>query len=119
MQAIKTAIVSPDCLINKNYAQLKAHVDKQEEILVKQQQFLEALDQKEGEASIVVLGVPDENEALDGATTDQEKLNKIWNKVGVRGVEDTHLPLGRRINATEEPSHPVNALGQGPAHEYP
>lgn len=97
LQALRTAIVSPDSLINKNYTQLKARVDKQEEILVKQQKFLEALDRKEREANIVVLGVPDENEALDGATTGQEKLNKIWTKVGISDVEGSHRRLGREL----------------------
>lgn len=78
MQALKATIVSPDSIINKNYTQLKARVDKQQEILVKQHQLLEALDRKEREANIVIPGVPDEKEALDQTTTsDQEKLNKI------------------------------------------
>lgn len=46
-------------------------------MLAKQQQFLEALDRKEREANIIVLGVTDGNEAqLNGATTDQEKLGR-------------------------------------------
>lgn len=80
MQALKAAIVSPDSLINKNYAELRERVNRQEQILTKQEQFLEALNRREREANIVVLGVPDDNEAMEGATTDQEKLNRIWEK---------------------------------------
>ncbi|XP_071529864.1 uncharacterized protein [Panulirus ornatus] len=111
MEALKTTLMSPDSIINKNYTQLKARVDKQEEILVKQQQFLEALDRKEREANIVVLGVPDENRALDGATTDQEKLDKIWTKLGISDIEGTHRRLGREPptgdGSTQRRSRPI------------
>lgn len=79
--------------------------------MAKQQQFLEALDRKELETNIVVLGVPDENEALDCATTDQEKLNKIWTKVGISSVEGTHRRLGRVLPTgdgfTQRRSRPI------------
>lgn len=104
MQALKTAIVSPDSLINRNYAELRERVNRQEQILAKQQQFLEALDRREREANIVVLGVPDDNEAMEGATTDQEKLNKIWAKIGVSGVAATHRRLGGNTRTGDEPT---------------
>ena len=75
-------------------AELKSQVDKQAEILLKQQQFLETLDRKEREANIVILGVPDENEALDGAVTDEDQISKIWSKIGVDGVAGDHRRLG-------------------------
>ncbi len=68
MQALKTAIASPDSLSNENYAELRERVNRLEQILTKQQQFLEALNRREREANIVVLGVPDDNEAMEGAT---------------------------------------------------
>lgn len=106
MQALKTAITAPDSPINKNYAELKARVDKQEQIIAKQQQFLETLDRKEREANVVILGVPDENESLEGATTDQEKLNKIWSTIGVSGVVGTHRRLGGTPRGSDESSAP-------------
>ena len=90
MKMLKNMITSPNSQINKNYIELKSQVDKQAEILTKQQQFLETLDRKEREANIVILGVPDENEALDGAVTEEEKIAKIWSEVGVAGVMGTH-----------------------------
>ena len=75
MQSLKETISSPDSVINKNYSELKNRVDKQAEIIAKQQQFLEYLDRKEREANIVILGVPEEQEALDGVIEDREKIN--------------------------------------------
>ena len=94
MQTLKNMITSPDSQINKNYTELKSRVDKQAEIISKQQHFLEVLDRKEREANVVILGVPEEHEALDGAVTDQEKINKICSKIGVDGVVGTHRRLG-------------------------
>ena len=45
--------------------------------------FLEQLDRKERECNLVILGVPDDNETLEGATTDEEKLKKVWEKAGI------------------------------------
>ena len=36
--------------------------------------------------NIVVLGVPDEREALDGIVTDTGKLEKVWEWMGVADV---------------------------------
>ena len=47
------------------------------------------LDRKEREANIVVLGFPNEGEALDGVVTDTDKLEKVWEKVGVVSVVST------------------------------
>lgn len=94
MKMLKNMITSPDSQINKKYTELKSQIDKQAEILTKQQQFLEILDRKEREPNIVILGVPDNNEALDGVVTDEEKIAKIWSKVGMVGVVGTHRRLG-------------------------
>ena len=51
-------------------------IDKQTNIIMQQQRFLENIDQKNRETNLVVLGVPDD--ALDGATNDDCKLCKIW-----------------------------------------
>ena len=36
------------------------------------------LDRKERENNLVILGMPDEQESLDGKTTDKEKIEKKW-----------------------------------------
>ena len=93
VDALKDTITSQNNVAQRNYEELTARVDKQAEIIAKQQQYLEYLDRKECEGNVVILGVPDEQVSLDGAITD-EKLNKIWTAVGVGGVAGVHRRLG-------------------------
>ncbi len=72
---LKKAVTSPDSII-------KAQVNKQQEIIIKQQRNLEALDRKESECNLVLLGVPERRESLDGATTDETKIEKVWTASG-------------------------------------
>ena len=58
--------------------ELQAQVNKQADIIAKQQRFLESLDRKERECNLILLGVPEEHESLDGATTDRAKVDKVW-----------------------------------------
>lgn len=95
MAELKRVITSPEGFIAKKITELQERVDKQGEIIAKQQRFLENVDRKEREMNVVVLGLPDENEALDGATTDDEKLARVWGKIGVEIVECEHRRLGR------------------------
>ena len=62
----------------------------------KQRRVIAAQHQKEREDSVVILGVPDQNEALDGATTDQDKLGVIWNKFGIDGSPRNAPQVGTR-----------------------
>lgn len=94
VKLLRDMITSPESILNKNYTELKARVDKQAEIMVKQQQFLETLDRKERESNIVILGVPEEHETLEGATQDEEKIRKIWAEMGVGSVSGNHRRLG-------------------------
>lgn len=95
LDSLKMLVTSPDSVANKKIAALEVRLDKQAEIISKQQLYLESLDRKEREANLVILGVPDEYESLDGAVTDEDKLKKIWAKVGVDNVVGTHRRLGR------------------------
>ncbi|KAK8381159.1 hypothetical protein O3P69_008199 [Scylla paramamosain] len=79
MEALKDTITAQNSVANENYEKLRARVNKQ--IIAKQQQYLEYLDKKEREGNVVILGVPDDQESLEGATTDEEKLDKIWTAV--------------------------------------
>ena len=67
---LKSKITSPESTFNKKLSHMQDQIDKQAEIIARQQHFLEAIDRKDRETKLVVLGVPDENESLDGATTD-------------------------------------------------
>lgn len=91
---LKKVVTSPDSVINKKFIALQAQVDKQADVIVKQQRFLETLDRKEREMNLVITGVPDEHESLEGESTDGSKLNKIWWKVGVQEDIKSHRRLG-------------------------
>ena len=95
---IKSMLLSPDSSVNKRITELEDKVDKQAQIIAVQQQFLEAVDKREREANVVILGVPDQNESLEGATNDEDKLNAIWGIIGVADVTGTHRRLGRETN---------------------
>ena len=79
---LKKALTAPDSIVNKKFAELQAQVDQQATIIEKQQQFMEMIDRKEREKNLVVLGLPDENESLQGATEDADKIKKVWEKIG-------------------------------------
>ena len=81
---LKSAITAPDgvvCAINKKVSDLQTQVEKQVEIISRQQRYLEALDKKERENNIIILGVPDNQESLNGATSDEAKVKKVLEKV--------------------------------------
>lgn len=44
----------------------------QDDVIAKEQRFLEELDRRQSECNLVMLGVPGTGETLDGATTDVE-----------------------------------------------
>ena len=62
---------------------------------MKQQMFLEHIDRKERENNLIVLGVPEDTETLDGATNDGEKLEKLWSAIGTDILRVSYKRLGR------------------------
>ena len=96
LDTLKALTTSPDSVTNKKISALETRLEKQEEIIAQQQRFLESLDRKERESNVVILGVPDENEALDGAVTDDTKLRKVWEAMEIGTVDGTHWRLGRQ-----------------------
>ena len=76
-------------------AKLQEKVYKQAEIIASQQNFLEAIDRKERETRLVTLGVPDEGESLEGETTDQGKVQKVWRQIGETPEVKCYRRLGR------------------------
>lgn len=91
---LRAALTSPESFVTRKFTELQEKIDKQAEIIANQQRFLEMLDRKEREKNVVVLGLPDEGEALAGAVTDTEKLNKVWDTIEVGSVECQHRRLG-------------------------
>ena len=64
VKELRKDVAAPDSYINKRYDELKAQVDKQADILAKQQRYLEVLDKKE-------------SESLEGVASDEDKLRTI------------------------------------------
>ena len=102
---MKNAINAPDGIINKRFMDLQGQINKQESVLAKQQLFLEVLDRKEREKNLIVLGVPEDGQDLDGATADAEKLRKIWSKMGT----DEELVSYRRLGNVGNRKRPILA----------
>lgn len=84
---LRQDITSPDSIINQKLSTMQTQIDQQASVIKQQQQFLEAVDKRERETKLVILGVPDEQEVLDEATSDTEKLRKVWSEVGEVGED--------------------------------
>lgn len=94
---LKKALTSQDNAVNQKINDLQSQVAIQAETIKRQQRFLENLDRKERECNLVILGVPEEQESLDGATNDTDKIQKVW---GTIGVVDQMCALRRLGNAS-------------------
>ncbi|KAG0713455.1 Gamma-butyrobetaine dioxygenase [Chionoecetes opilio] len=92
-----------DSNINKKIDGLQDQVKKQAEVIVKQQRYLETLDRRDREKNIVVTGVPGENEALEGATAEEGKLQKIWASVEAGDEIKGHRRLGMKVDNKRRP----------------
>ena len=70
-------------------------INKQSEILGKQQMYLEGIDRKKREKNIVILGVPEDNIDLEESKGDEAKINNIWGKIGESCTRISHKRLGK------------------------
>ena len=84
---------------NRKIQEMQIKFDKQAEIIMKQQMFLEGIDRKERENNLVVLGVPEDSDTFEEATNDNDKLGKIWTTIGTDVTRVTHRRLGRFAQA--------------------
>ena len=53
------------------------------------------MDSKERECNLVILGVPEEREALDGATNDTDKVTKVWEAADITSTVKSLRRIGR------------------------
>ena len=85
--------------------ELTETIERQSEIILQHQLFLEQLDRQKRETNSVLLGVPEERTALDGATTEETKIQRVWEAVGVRPdvVVRSHQRLGRSAPGNGRP----------------
>lgn len=78
---VRSATTSPDCFVTKKFVELQLKIVKESEIFARQQSFLEMLKREEretNETNVVVMRLPDGGEALEGACTNTEKLDRSW-----------------------------------------
>ncbi len=59
MSDLKKTIATQDSTVLKKITELKSQVDRQAEIIAKQQRYLEMIDRKERECNLVITGVPE------------------------------------------------------------
>ena len=106
LESLKSLVTSPESAANKKIAALEARLEKQDEIIAKHQLYMESLDRREREANVIILGVPDEGEALEGAVTDNDKIGKVWAAIDAGHVNGTLRRLGR-YDATNHRCRPI------------
>lgn len=107
LSELKRAISSPESDINKKLAEMQSQMNKQAEIIAHQQRFLEVADRRERETRLVVMGVPDDQESLETATTDEDKLKKVWATIGADFRVCSHRRLGHRAGGTNGTKRPI------------
>ena len=103
---LKQSINSSKGEVDNRIKVMEEKIEVQANIIQQQQKFLENLDRKERETNVVILGVPDEGEALDGATDDAAKIRKLFSVVGDEPQVRSYRRLGRH-NETSERKRPI------------
>ncbi|MPC49971.1 hypothetical protein E2C01_043788 [Portunus trituberculatus] len=93
---------------NENKAKMKdmaETIEKQSTIIMQHQLFMEQMDRQMRETNLVLFGVPDEQVALDGTTTEDAKIQKVMSAVeaGPELVVRSHKRLGQHIQGSNRP----------------
>ncbi len=80
-------------------------IEKQSAIIMQHHLFMEQVDRQKRETNIVLFGVPDENMALEGATTEDTKIHKVMNAVEADPdvVARSYKRLGQHIQGSNRP----------------
>ena len=96
LSELKQTIATSEDRVNKKLTEMQEKIDKQASIISQQQLFLESVDAKQRETNIIITGVPDEHQSLEGATNDDDKIAKVWEAIGDNTtVVRSHRRLGR------------------------
>ena len=103
VRELKNTIKENDARYNERLTALETRAAKQDEITANHQNFFERIDTSQRETKLVVLGVPDDNESLDGATEDAAKLGKVWEAIGETVPIRKHQRLGRQRDGRSRP----------------
>lgn len=95
LSELRQTIAASEDRVNKKLTEMQEKIDKQANIISQQQLFLESVDAKQRETNIVITGVPDDLQALEGATSDDDKIGKVWEAIGDNTAVRSHRRLGR------------------------
>ena len=101
--SMKTSLNESKAETKKQIDDLRKQVEKQNDVIAKQQLFLEQIDRKERECNILLFGVPDGSEALEGVTTDDEKVQKVWEAAGITCSIKSSRRLGKTVGPRKRP----------------
>lgn len=73
-------------------------IEKQSSIIMQHQLFMEQVDRQKRETNLVMFGLPEEQVSLDGATTEDDKIQKVMNAVsaGPEVVVRSYRRLGQQ-----------------------
>ena len=92
---VKLSLSSSINDMNKKILDMQQKIDKQSEVILQQQLFLEKIDRRERETNLVLLGVPDERVPLEGTIDDDSKVKKVFETLQVSNPIRSHRRLGR------------------------
>ena len=95
MSALRQTVSNFEDSSKKKLQEMQAKLDKQADIIMAHQMFLENIDRKGREDHLIVFGVPEDQEALDGATSDISKLDKIWTTIESDVIRVSDKRLGK------------------------
>ena len=84
--------------------ELRQEVQCLKAVVTQQQRFAEQLDAYERQCNLIITGVPEGRESMDGATDDKTKCEKIMEAIGTPGVI---IDMRRLGNAQEGKKRPI------------
>ena len=97
--SLRQAYTQAEQATGKRITELEKKMEKQAEIILSQQLYLENIDRKQRETHLILLGIPEGQDPLEGATVDEEKVKKIWSTIG---LNDVKLVSQKRIGRVPE-----------------
>ena len=87
VNSLRQAYTQAEQATGKRITELEKKMEKQAEIILSQQLYLENIDRKQRETHLILLGIPEGQDPLEGATVDEEKVKKIWSTIGLNDVK--------------------------------
>ena len=101
-RGIRGSAVTVRCFIT--HVQLRQEFETLEGVVAQWQRLIELLDSKDRERNMVITGIPEGAEALEGATTDLDKCQKVLSKIGAEDVNPVQISrIGKQEQNRKRP----------------